>query len=51
MSKRKKKTTRRGFLKGVAVSTATVTTAELLRKQQADAAEENHISSVNPNSI
>jgi formate dehydrogenase (coenzyme F420) alpha subunit len=48
MSKRKKKTTRRGFLKGVAVSTATVTTAELLRKQQADAAEENHISSVNP---
>ncbi|WP_414583075.1 molybdopterin-containing oxidoreductase family protein [Scytonema sp. PCC 10023] len=38
---RKIKTSRRGFLKGVAVSTATVTAAELLRKQQADAAEEN----------
>ncbi|KAB8321166.1 molybdopterin-dependent oxidoreductase [Tolypothrix campylonemoides VB511288] len=43
---RKIKTSRRGFLKGVAVSTATVTAAELLRKQQADAAEENRNSAV-----
>lgn len=43
---RKIKTSRRGFLKGVAVSTATVTAAELLRKQQADAAEENRNSGV-----
>ena len=47
---RKIKTSRRGFLKGVAVSTATVTAAELLRKQQADAAEENPNSAGNPQS-
>ena len=47
---RKIKTSRRGFLKGVAVSTATVTAAELLRKQQADAAEENRNSAGNPQS-
>ena len=42
MSKGKKKNSRRGFLKGVAVSAATVTTVELLKKQKADAAEESH---------
>jgi secreted PhoX family phosphatase len=46
MSKGKKKNSRRGFLKGVAVSAATVTTVELLKKQKADAAEENHNSGV-----
>ncbi|WP_026082776.1 molybdopterin-containing oxidoreductase family protein [Mastigocladopsis repens] len=47
MMSRRKKTSRRGFLTGVAVSAATVTTAELLKKQEADAAEENHNSAVN----
>jgi hypothetical protein len=48
MSKGKKKNSRRGFLKGVAVSAATVTTVELLKKQKADAIVENHNTAVNP---
>ncbi|MFN6483916.1 MULTISPECIES: molybdopterin-dependent oxidoreductase [unclassified Nostoc] len=37
-SKSRKKTSRRGFLQGVAISTATVSAAELLKKEVADAA-------------
>ncbi|MEH1950858.1 MAG: molybdopterin-dependent oxidoreductase [Nostoc sp.] len=37
-SKGKKKTSRRGFLQGVAISTAAVSAAELLKKEVADAA-------------
>ncbi len=47
MSKGKKKNSRRGFLKGVAVSAAAVTTVELL-KQEADAIVENHNSAATP---